>query len=194
MSSAAVTPHKALERPTRYHPVAVALHWVLGLALVGIFLLGLYMSDLPFSPQRLQYYSWHKWAGVVVLTLSFVRLLWRLTHRPPALPPAVEAAMPAWQRVAHHATHLGLYALFFAVPLLGWTFSSAAGFPVVVFGVLPLPDLVPVNEGLADVLKELHKLAAYAMAALVGLHVAGALKHQFIDRDGLLSRMALGRP
>ena len=55
MSSAAVTPHKALERPTRYHPVAVALHWVLGLALVGIFLLGLYMSDLPFSPQRLQY-------------------------------------------------------------------------------------------------------------------------------------------
>ena len=75
------------------------------------------------------------------------------------------------------------------------TFSERyAGFPVVVFGVLPLPDLVPVNEGLADVLKELHKLAAYAMAVLVGLHVAGALKHQFIDRDGLLSRMAFGRP
>lgn len=178
----------------RYTPLSVVLHWLLGTALVANFLLGWYMSDLPFSPQRLQYYSWHKWAGVVVLTLSLVRLLWRLTYRPPALPSAVEAAMPGWQRMAHQATHLGLYALFFAVPLLGWTFSSAAGFPVVVFGVLPLPDLVPVNDGLADALKEAHQWAAYAMAALVGVHVAGALKHHFIDRDGLLSRMAFGRP
>ncbi len=178
---------------SRYHPVAVALHWLLGLALIGIFALGLYMSDLPFSPERLKLYSWHKWAGIVVFTLSFLRLFWRLTHRPPALPVAIEAAMPGWQRMAHHATHLGLYLLFFAVPLLGWAFSSAAGFPVVLFGVLPLPDFVPVNEGLADVLKELHELSAFAMAGLVLLHVAGALKHQFIDRDGLLARMSFGR-
>lgn len=176
-----------------YHPVAVALHWLLGGALIAIFALGLYMADLPFSPQRLQYYSWHKWAGVSVLVLSFVRLFWRLTHRPPALPEAMTLAMPAWQRWAHHATHLGLYLLFFAVPLLGWAFSSAAGFPVVLFGVLPLPDFVPVNEGLADVLKELHELSAFAMAGLVLLHVAGALKHQFVDRDGLLARMSFGR-
>lgn len=178
---------------SRYHPVAIALHWLLGLALIGIFALGLYMSDLPFSPERLKLYSWHKWAGIVVFTLSFLRLFWRLTHRPPALPVAIEAAMPGWQRMAHHATHLGLYLLFFAVPLLGWAFSSAAGFPVVLFGVLPLPDFVPVNEGLADVLKELHELSAFAMAGLVLLHVAGALKHQFIDRDGLLSRMSSGQ-
>ena len=178
---------------TRYHPVAVLLHWLLGLALIGIFALGLYMADLPFSPQRLQYYSWHKWAGVTVLVLSFLRLFWRLTHRPPALPAAIESAMPAWQRMAHHATHHGLYLLFFAVPLLGWAYSSAAGFPVVLFGVLPLPDFVPVSESLAEVLKPLHKLSAFAMAALVLLHVAGALKHQFIDRDGLLSRMSWGR-
>ena len=178
---------------TRYHPVAVLLHWLLGLALVGIFALGLYMSDLPFSPERLKLYSWHKWAGIVVFTLSFLRLFWRLTHRPPALPVAIEATMPGWQRLAHHATHHGLYLLFFAVPLLGWAFSSAAGFPVVLFGLLPLPDFVPVNEGLADVLKELHELSAFAMAGLVVLHVAGALKHQFIDRDGLLSRMSFGQ-
>jgi len=178
---------------TRYHPVAVALHWLLGLALVAIFALGLYMSDLPFSPERLKLYSWHKWAGIVVFTLSFVRLFWRLLRRPPALPLNIEAAMPAWQRMAHHATHVGLYALFFAVPLLGWSFSSAAGFPVVLFGVLPLPDLVPVSEGLAELLKQAHELSAFAMAALVLLHVAGALKHQFIDRDGLLSRMSFGR-
>lgn len=178
---------------TRYHPVAVALHWLLGFALVGIFALGVYMSDLPFSPERLKLYSWHKWAGIVVFTLSFLRLFWRLTHRPPALPVAIEAAMPGWQRLAHHATHHGLYLLFFAVPLLGWAFSSAAGFPVVLFGVLPLPDFVPASEGLADVLKELHELSAFAMAGLVLLHVAGALKHQLIDRDGLLARMSIGR-
>ena len=178
---------------SRYHPVAVALHWLLGVALIAIFSLGLYMADLPFSPQRLRYYSWHKWAGVTVLVLSFGRLFWRLTHRPPALPVALERAMPAWQRMAHHATHHGLYGLFFAVPLLGWAYSSAAGFPLVWFGVVPLPDFVPVSEALADVLKPLHKYSALAMAALVVLHVAGALKHQLVDRDGLLQRMGVGR-
>ena len=79
------------------------------------------------------------------------------------------------------------------MPLLGWAYSSAAGFPIVLFGVLPLPDFVPVSEGLADALKPLHKFGAYTMAALVVLHVAGALKHQFIDRDRLLARMGLGR-
>jgi cytochrome b561 len=173
--------------------VSVLLHWVLGAALIATFALGLYMADLPFSPQRLQLYSWHKWAGVVLLVLAFVRLFWRLTHRPPDLPLEIEAAMPGWQRWAHRATHVGLYALFFAVPLLGWAFSSAAGFPVVLFGVVPLPDFVPVNEGLADVLKAVHKFAALGMAALVLLHVAGAIKHQLIDRDGLMARMGFGR-
>lgn len=177
----------------RYHPVAIALHWLLGVALVLLFLVGLYMTDLPFSPQRLKLYNWHKWAGMVVLALSFVRLLWRLTHRPPALPAAIERAMPAWQRWAHHGTHLGLYLTFFAVPLLGWAYSSAAGFPVVLFGVLPLPNIAPVEPALAEALKPWHGWAAYAMAALVLLHVAGALKHALIDRDGLLARMGLGR-
>ena len=171
----------------------MALHWLLAVALVGMFAVGLYMVDLPFSPRRLQLFNWHKWAGVLVLTLSLVRLLWRLTHRPPALPLAVEAAMPGWQRLAHQGTHLGLYLLFFAVPLLGWAYSSASGFPIVLFGVLPLPDFVPVSEHLADLLKPMHRYGAYAMAALVVLHVVGALKHQFIDRDRLLARMGLGR-
>lgn len=181
------------KRSARYHPVSVLLHWVLGLALVGLFAMGLYMTELPFSPQRLKLYNWHKWAGVTLLALSILRLVWRLTHRPPALPAAIEAGMPRWQRLAHHATHHGLYLFFFAVPLLGWAYSSAAGFPIVLFGVLPLPDFVPVNPELAELIKPLHKLSALAMMALVLLHVAGALKHQFIDRDGLLSRMGWGR-
>ncbi|NIC43725.1 cytochrome b [Aquabacterium sp. A08] len=178
---------------SRYHPVAMALHWLLGLALVGLFAVGLYMVDLPFSPQRLKLYNWHKWAGVVVLALSFLRLGWRWWQPPPALPAAIAQAMPAWQRLAHHGTHLGLYLAFFAVPLLGWAYSSAAGFPVVLFGVWPLPDLVAAEPALAEALKPWHGWAAYALAGLVVLHVAGALKHAWVDRDGLLARMGLGR-
>ena len=177
----------------RYHWMARLLHALLGVALVGLFAVGLYMADLPFSPDRLKLYNWHKWAGVTVLTLSFVRLVWRLTHRPPALPASIERVMPAWQRLAHHATHGGLYVLFFAVPLAGWAYSSAAGFPIVPFGLFQLPDFVPVSEGLADFIKPVHKYAAYSLAALVVLHVAGALKHHFVDRDGLLQRMSFGR-
>ena len=76
------------------------------------------------------------------------------------------------------------------MPLVGWAYSSAAGFPVVLFGLLPLPDLVPVDKALAHTLKEAHELAANAMLGLVLLHVAGALKHALIDRDGLLQRMS----
>jgi cytochrome b561 len=176
-----------------YHPVSVLLHWVLGLGLIGVFAMGLYMADLPFSPQRLKLFNWHKWAGITVLALSLVRLLWRWTHRPPPLPPAIAAAMPRWQHGLHQATHLALYLLFFVVPLLGWAYSSATGFQVVLFGIWPLPDFVPVSEELAGRLKALHKGAAMTLMALVALHVAGALKHQFIDRDGLIARMRLGR-
>ncbi len=175
--------------PTRYSGLAIALHWVLALAIVGAFAVGLYMTSLSMSPTRLKLYNWHKWAGTVILALSALRLLWRLTHRPPALPRAIEAAMPGWQRLAHHATHHLLYLLFFAVPLVGWAYSSAAGFPIVVFGVLPLPDFVPVDKALAEAIKPWHGWLAYGLATLVVLHVAAALKHQLIDRDGLLARM-----
>ena len=169
---------------SRYSLVAIALHWVLALAIIGSFSFGVYMSDLPFSPQRLKLYNYHKWAGICILALSALRLLWRLTHRPPA-----DVPMPAWQQRVAHATHGLLYVLFFAVPLVGWAYSSAAGFPIVVFGVLPLPDFVPVDKALATAIKPFHMYLAFAMAALVLGHIAGAFKHQFLDRDGLLVRM-----
>ncbi len=174
--------------PSRYSPVAMLFHWLLSLAIVGAFCLGFYMADLPFSPQRLKLYNWHKWAGVTILALSAARLLWRLTHQPPA-----DLPMPAWQRLAAHGTHYLLYMLFFAVPLVGWAYSSAAGFPIVWFGVLPLPDFVSPNKALAEAIKPWHGYLAYAMAALVLMHIAAALKHHFIDRDGLLSRMLPSR-
>ncbi|MDD2712762.1 MAG: cytochrome b/b6 domain-containing protein, partial [Simplicispira sp.] len=125
------TPPAPRSATGRYSTTAIALHWLLAGALVALFSLGWYMTELPFSPQRLKLYNWHKWAGVAILALSLVRLLWRLTHRPPALPAAMERAMPGWQKAAHHGTHHLMYALFFAVPLIGWAYSSAAGFPIV---------------------------------------------------------------
>jgi cytochrome b561 len=172
---------------TRYTTVAIALHWLLALMIVVSFSVGVYMSDLPFSPTRLKLYNWHKWAGMTILLLSALRLLWRLTHRPPAHPP-----MPSWQRRAADGAHLALYLLFFAVPVAGWAYSSAAGFPIVLYGVIPFPNIAPVDRVLAETLKEVHGALAFALAGVVALHVAGALKHQFIDRDGLLARMRPG--
>ena len=177
----------------RYSGTAIALHWLLALALTGIFCFGLYMTSLPFSPARLKYFNWHKWAGMTILILSLLRLLWRVSHRAPALPESISHAMPAWQRAAHHGTHHLMYLLFFAIPLVGWMYSSAAGFPIVLFGVLPLPDLVSKSPELAEALKPWHGYLAYALAALVVLHVAAVIKHQLIDHDGLLGRMLPGR-
>lgn len=179
--------------PRRYNGIAIFLHWLLALALVGIFSVGLYMADLPFSPQRLKLYNWHKWAGITILTLSAMRLLWRLSHKPPALPQSVTLGMPGWQVSAYHATHVLMYALFFIVPLVGWAYSSAAGFPIVLFGVLPLPDFVSASKPLAELIKPWHEISAFALAGLVVLHVAAAVKHHFIDKDGLLDRMLPGK-
>ena len=176
--------------PARYSTTAIVLHWLLGLALIGLFGLGVYMTDLPLSPTRMKLYNWHKWAGVAILALSLVRLLWRLSHRPPEL---ADQDTPAWQKLAHQATHLALYALFFAVPLSGWAYSSAAGFPIVFLGQFPLPDFVPVSEALAETFKFGHATLAFTLAGLVLLHIAAALKHQWVDKDGLLQRMLPSR-
>lgn len=180
-----------LKANDRYNPMSIILHWVLAIGLIAIFCFGLYMADLPFSPQRLKLFNWHKWAGISILVLSALRLLWRITHPAPPLPGKISLAMPPWQLKVHHLTHIALYVLFFVVPLIGWAYTSAAGFPVVLFGQFPLPDLLSPDKALAALIKPWHKLSAYMLAVLAVLHIAAALKHQLIDRDGLLKRMSL---
>jgi len=177
----------AIDAPGAYDGVAVALHWLLAVLIVGAFFVGVSMVDLPLSPNRLRLYNWHKWLGIAVLALSAARVLWRAAgHRPPPLP----AHTPPWQQQAYRGTHLVFYALFFLVPLLGWAYTSAVGVPVVWLGVLPLPDFVPRDKLFGDeVLKPLHEVTSYLLAAIVVLHVAAAMKHQFVDRDHLLARM-----
>ncbi|NMG68932.1 cytochrome b [Parazoarcus communis] len=170
---------------TRYTRTAISLHWLVALGLFGAFGLGLYMTDLPLSPYKLKLYSWHKWAGVSLFLLVLFRLGWRLGHPPPPLP----MSMPAILRVIAHLTHALLYVLMIAIPLSGWLMSSAKGFQTVWFGLLPLPDLVAKNAELGDQLQWLHMTLNYVLAALVIAHIGAALKHRFIDRDDILSRM-----
>lgn len=174
--------------PARYTGTAIALHWLIALALLAIFGLGVYMQDLPLSPAKLKFYSWHKWAGVTVFLLVAVRLGWRLTHAVPALP----AAIPAPQRLLAGAIHGLLYLLMFAIPLSGWLMSSAKGFQTVWFGLVPLPDLVAKDAALGDSLQALHFALNMVLAGLVVVHAAAALKHHFVDRDDILTRMLPG--
>jgi cytochrome b561 len=173
----------------RYTDVAIALHWLLAIAWLASFCAGLYMVGLQLSPLRIRLFNWHKWAGVSILLLSAVRLGWRWTHRPPALP----AALGALQAGAARWTHRSMYLLFFLVPLSGWAYSSAVGFPVVWFGRIPLPDFVPVDRSLAENLRQLHAVSSYAIAALAALHAGAALEHRFRRRDAVFSRMIPAR-
>jgi cytochrome b561 len=174
----------------RYTNTAIALHWLIALLIVTAFTLGLVMTDMPgISPAKLRYYNWHKWAGVTVLLLAALRLLWRLGHRPPEL----DGAMPAWQRHAAHGVHRLLYLLMFAVPLSGYFYTLAAGRPVVYFGLFRLPVLIGPDPALKAVLEEVHAWLNWTMAAIVAVHVLGALKHAVVDRDATLRRMLPGR-
>ena len=162
------------------------LHWLTALLIVSGFALGVTMVDIPgLTPTKLKYFSWHKWIGITVLGLACVRLLWRLP--PPA--PAYPDAMPAWQKKAASGLHHLLYVLIFAVPISGYFYSLAAGVPVVYLGVIPLPVLIESNQELKPILKTVHYILNMTLLAGVGLHVLAALKHHFIDRDGLLKRM-----
>ena len=172
----------------RYTSTAIALHWLIALGILATFALGLYMSDLGLSPTKLKLYSWHKWAGVRLFVLIVFRLGWRLTHPAPALP---DSMAPLLRRAAA-VSHWLLYALMLAIPLSGWLMSSAKGFQTVWFGVLPLPDLLAKDAALGDALKEVHEFLNDTLLVLVVLHTAAALKHHFIDRDTVLTRMLPG--
>ena len=168
-----------------YTRTAITLHWLIALLICAAFPLGLYMHDLPLSPHKLRMYSYHKWIGVTVFLFAVVRLSWRISHRPPALPDS----MANWEKSAAHAMHFALYALIFLAPLSGWLMSSAKGFQTVWFGMLPLPDLVGKNKELGNTLQEVHEALNFLMLGLVLAHAGAALKHHVIERDDVLARM-----
>ncbi|MFH1818494.1 MAG: cytochrome b [Pseudomonadota bacterium] len=169
----------------RYSTPAIVLHWLVALLIFVAFPLGLYMADLPLSPEKLKLISYHKWIGVTVFMLAGLRVVWRLTHTPPPLP----ASVTGWQRRASAVAHGLLYLLILVIPISGWLMSSAKGVQTVWFGVLPLPDLIGKDKALGHLLGEVHETLNYTLLALVVLHVAGALQHHFIERQPFLQRM-----
>ncbi|MEQ1882612.1 MAG: cytochrome b [Burkholderiales bacterium] len=169
----------------RYSGVAIALHWLIAAVILCTAVLGLYMRELPLSPDKLRLYSYHKWIGVTIFLLVLMRLAWRLTHAPPAPPPS----MPDWQQRAAQAALVLLYLLTLFIPISGWLMSSASGFQVVYLGLLPIPDLLAKNKELAEQLQDAHEALNGLMFLVLALHVAAALKHHFMDRDDVLVRM-----
>ncbi|WP_396329825.1 cytochrome b [Burkholderia anthina] len=181
-----MAPNPLSAKPTRYTQTAIALHWLIALLIVCGFALGWVMTDIPgFTPTKLKYFSWHKWIGVTVFALAVVRVLWRATHAAPPLP----GNTPAWQRAVSHGVHILLYVLMLVIPVTGYLYSSAANIPVVYLGIVPLPRLIDPDPVLKETFKTLHVSLNYILLALVSLHVLAAIKHQVLDRDGLLSRM-----
>ena len=185
------------DAPERYGPVAILLHWIIALAIVALLALGAVMVRLtPGSSLQFDVYQLHKSLGITVLVLSLLRLAWRLFNSPPPLP----ANLEPWETALARVTHVGFYLLMIALPFSGWMMVSASvwNIPTVVFGAFTLPHL-PVLGGLQnkkpveEALKEVHEALAIGMFVLLMLHVAGALKHQFVLRDDTLARMLPGR-
>ncbi len=184
----------------RYTRVAIVLHWLVAagiLANIALAWVWPHLADERVRPAI----DLHKSLGITVLGLAIMRLLWRATHRPPPLPTSYQR----WELRASHVTHGLLYLLIFAMPLSGWIMDSAwkdaATHPMFLFGAVPSPRIgaiMRLNPAARDHVHDLfgaaHIWFSYAVYALVGLHVAGALKHEWIDREPELRRMMIGRP
>lgn len=209
----------------RYTRVAIALHWLIAVAILYNLASGLLGEYLPDG-----FFVFHISSGITILVLSVVRVIWRLTHRPPPMLP-----MAAWEKGLAHAVHFLLYAAMLIVPFSGWAMISAnpplgspgadyalaqrtaraaaAGEPAphprgptMVWGVIPLPPIGPISEigrtpdrvaeqhDLHERIETFHLYGGWLMLGLFLLHVAGALKHQLVDRERELARMGLGSP
>ncbi len=169
---------------TAWGAVTRLFHWGMLLLFVGIISVGYYMTDLPLGPKKLKIYALHKSIGLTLLGLATLRLLWRLGERRPALPP-----MPAWQARAASGTHVLLYALMFVIPLSGWLYNSAAGFPLQWFHLVNLPALAAADPALKATAHRIHVTGVATLIVLAGLHAAAAFKHHFVDRDNTLTAM-----
>jgi len=171
--------------PQRYDRFAVILHWTVGLAVLGQFALGWWMLELPKGGDgtRAWWFNVHKSIGITLAAFVVLRLSWRATHAAPALP----AGMPAWQRLAASASHAGLYACMLILPLSGYLGSSFSRYPIKYFG-MPLPHWGWEWAAAKNLMSAVHETAAWALAALITLHVGAALWH-LMRGDGVIRRM-----
>lgn len=174
-----------------YGRVSIALHWLIAVALVGLFVLGLWMTGLSYAhPWYTRAPFVHESLGMIVLALIVLRLLWRVA----TVTPAFEAGMPAWERLAALGAHWTMYTLMVIVAVSGYLIPTADGNPVSVFGWFEVPALVELHPRQADYAGWLHYWGAWVLIGLAVIHSAAALKHHFVDRDRTLLRMLRARP
>lgn len=171
----------------RYLTPARWLHWVTAALMLVIISAGLWISYFEPADQalKMRLYNVHESLGVIVFVLALARIVYRRSNPPPPLP----ADTPPLVHLCAHVTHLALYALLLLMPVIGFLATNAWGFPLSVFGVLPLPSPIGKDEALAEWLSLFHWLGAIAIILLIGGHLGGVLYHTFIRRDGLLKRM-----
>ena len=169
---------------TRFGVVAIFLHWLLALLIIGLLALGMYMVTLPINLEKLKLYGWHKEYGFLVLFLAVFRLIWRLANQLPEL-----EALPLLEKIAARSMHWAFYVFMFAMPITGWLITSASGLPASFFGLFTLPDLVVANEQNRVLFEWVHQWLGYGLIAAISLHTAAALKHHFINKDNILRRM-----
>ena len=174
----------AASKPFRHTPTAVALHWLLAILLISMIGLGWYMMSIEDEPGSEWLFSLHKSVGIVILPLVAWRAIWRLWHPPAPLPVSV----PAWQTTASRVSHRLLYAAMIAMPLLGLMGSALSKSGIAFFG-LSIPRAVAPNHDLAEALFTAHSVVAWALVALIAVHVIAAFKHLIVDRDGVFQRM-----
>ena len=165
--------------------VSKALHWIIVLLIINQWVIGMRADALPLGMAKLQALAWHKSFGVTILALAVVRLAWRWMNPVPDL----AAETRPWERVLAKISHVLLYGLIFALPLTGWLMSSAKNYPVSWFSLVQLPDLVAPSEALFQQMRSLHHSLFAVLVGVAALHIAGALKHHFIDRNDVLKRM-----
>jgi cytochrome b561 len=173
----------------RFTLVARVLHWLMAAMILAMLFIGVGMVA-TVSERYDQLFALHKPLGVAVLALAALRLLWRLFHRPPPLP----ADLPRPQALAAKASHLLLYALMFALPLIGWATLSSGGYPASLGGGWVLPPLLAADPQWHAWLRPLHRWLAYLLFATVLLHFAAALYHGLVRRDGVLASMLGAEP
>ncbi len=168
---------------THYGAIAIILHWIMAILLIGLLAFGLYMVSLPISLEKLKLYGWHKEYGILALMLVVVRSIWRVTNIIPRL------SLPLWEKIAARTVHWSFYGFMFAMPITGWLITSAAGLPASFFGWFVLPNLISPNPDLMNLFQEIHKWLGYGLIATITLHFCAALKHHFINKDDILRRM-----
>jgi cytochrome b561 len=162
-----------------------ALHWIIVILIINQWVIGARADALPNGLAKLQTLAWHKSFGITILMLAVVRLAWRLMNPTPDL----SSETKSWERVLAKLSHFLLYVLIFAMPLTGWMMSSARNFSVSWFRLFQLPDLVAPSEQTFRLMHDLHHTLFAVLLGVALLHVAGALKHHFIDKNDVLKRM-----